>query len=113
MSSKKKAYADVHFIGIGGIGMSALARYFMAISKDSRSVQKWTVSGSDAARSATTDELVKEGIKVKIGHKIANISPNMGLVIYNRAIPSKNPELVAARKKKAVVMTYAQVLGKI
>lgn len=113
MSSKKDAYADVHFIGIGGIGMSGLARYFSALSKASRGGQKWTVSGSDAARSPMTDELIKEGIKVKIGHKKGNISPNVGLVIYNRAIPSKNPELLAARRKKAIIMPYAKVLGKI
>ncbi len=93
--------------------MSGLARYFMALAKGSKGAQKWTVSGSDATRSVMTDELIKEGVKVKIGHKTGNISRNTGLVIYNRAIPSKNPELAAARKKKAIIMPYAKVLGKI
>ncbi len=61
MSAKLKK--RVHFIGIGGIGMSALARYYMA--------QNWAVSGSDLARSSITDELIKEGVKVNLGHKSA------------------------------------------
>jgi UDP-N-acetylmuramate--alanine ligase len=113
MKPSKKVYADVHFIGIGGIGMSGLARYFMALSKGSKGGPKWTVSGSDAARSTMTDELIKEGITVKIGHKAGNIGRNDGLVIYNRAIPLKNLELAAARKKKAILMPYAKVLGRI
>lgn len=113
MKSSKKAYADVHFIGVGGIGMSGLARYFLALSKGSKGARKWTVSGSDAVRSPMTDELIKEGIKVKIGHKKGNVSRDTGLIIYNRAIPSKNPEIVAARAAKLPIMPYAKVLGKI
>jgi UDP-N-acetylmuramate--alanine ligase len=113
MGKSKKDYYDVHLIGIGGIGMSGLARYFAALSKGWKMTSKWTVSGSDASRSPMTDELIKEGIKVKIGHKKGNISPDTGLVIYNRAIPSNNPELVAVRKAKVRSMTYAKALGKI
>ncbi|MEK7077040.1 MAG: Mur ligase domain-containing protein, partial [Patescibacteria group bacterium] len=54
----------VHFIGIGGIGISALAHWFLA--------KKWAVSGSDIAESSITRELRKEGVRVKIGHKRAN-----------------------------------------
>jgi UDP-N-acetylmuramate--alanine ligase len=96
----------VHFIGIGGIGMSGLARYFIAA--------KWRVSGSDAARGIMTQELIKDGVRVKIGHKKANIPANTSLVIYNRAIPSNNPEVVAAMKKKGlVVLPYSKALGRI
>lgn len=114
MSVQKKEPVGVHFIGIGGIGMSGLARYFLAISKMSRGDVKWLVSGSDAAKSPLTQELIKEGVKLKIGHKKGNISPATRLVIYNRAITPDNPELLAAHKKKNIVsMSYAQALGRI
>ncbi|HEY5220595.1 MAG TPA: UDP-N-acetylmuramate--L-alanine ligase [Candidatus Paceibacterota bacterium] len=96
----------VHFIGVGGIGMSGLARYFLA--------HKWHVSGSDAAKSTMTQELIKEGVRVKIGHKKGNIPAGTGLVIYNRAVPEDNPELAAARARKGlVVLPYSRVLGRI
>jgi UDP-N-acetylmuramate--alanine ligase len=96
----------VHFIGIGGIGMSGLARYFLAAG--------WLVSGSDAASGVMTQELIKDGLRVKIGHKKTNMPANTSLVIYNRAIPSTNPELIAAKHKKGlVVMPYSKALGRI
>ncbi len=52
---------QVHFIGIGGIGVSALAQYYLS--------QGWKVSGSDAARSEITDELKKKGVRVFIGQR--------------------------------------------
>ena len=101
---------NVHFIGIGGIGMSGLARYFLA--------HGWRVSGSDAAKGVMTQELVKDGVRVKIGHKKGNIPAGTGLVIYNRAVPADNPELAAAERaargqKGLVVLPYSQALGRI
>jgi UDP-N-acetylmuramate--alanine ligase len=101
-TSAKNPRIGVHFIGIGGIGMSGLARYFLA--------RGWRVSGSDAARGIMTQELIKDGIKVKIGHKKANIPADTHLVIYNRAIPSDNPELMAA---EAFAIPYSKALGRI
>ena len=95
----------IHFIGIGGIGVSALARYFLA--------QKWAVSGSDLIRSSITEALGREGVKVKIGHKKGNIGRNPDLVVYNRAILPGNPELVAARALGVRALPYAEVLGEI
>lgn len=103
---KKTSPPHVHFIGIGGIGMSGLARYFLA--------HKWRVSGSDAARGIMTQELLKDGVQVKIGHKKGNIPAGAGLVIYNRAIPEDNPELAAAQARKGlVVLPYSKALGRI
>jgi UDP-N-acetylmuramate--alanine ligase len=114
MSTQKNRSIGVHFIGIGGIGMSGLARYFLALSKGKKIDEKWLVSGSDAARSPLTQELVNEGIRLKIGHKTGNIPPITRLVIYNRAIPSTNPELIAAEKnKEMIVMPYSKALGRI
>ncbi len=109
-SYKKPSCLRVHFIGIGGIGMSGLARYFLA--------HGWAVSGSDAAKGAMTQELIKDGVKVKIGHKKGNIPAGTQLVIYNRAILPENPELVAAESaarvgKEVVVLPYARALGRI
>jgi UDP-N-acetylmuramate--alanine ligase len=111
---KKSSPIGVHFIGIGGIGMSGLARYFLALSKYSGKGAKWVVSGSDAVSSTMTQELIKEGVKVKIGHKKGNIPPNTRLVIYNRAIAKDNPELAAAKgNNNLVAMPYAKALGRI
>jgi len=106
----KSSPLHVHFIGIGGIGMSGLARYFLA--------HKWHVSGSDAAKGVMTQELVKDGVRVKIGHKKGNIPADTELVIYNRAIPPDNPELVAAERASRagngmVVLPYSKALGRI
>ncbi|MBU6500945.1 MAG: UDP-N-acetylmuramate--L-alanine ligase [Patescibacteria group bacterium] len=96
---------SVYFIGIGGIGMSALARWFKA--------QNWAVYGSDLVKSAITQELVKEGLKVKIGHKNSHINSRIGLIIYNRAIKTDNPELAAARRLKIPTLPYSKVIGKL
>ena len=107
--SSRDASLAVHFIGIGGIGMSALARYFLA--------HGWRVSGSDAAVGIMTQELIKDGVEVKIGHKKGNIPATARLVIYNRAIPVDNLELVAAeaavRAGKDVLLPYSKALGRI
>ncbi|MFA4999459.1 MAG: UDP-N-acetylmuramate--L-alanine ligase [Parcubacteria group bacterium] len=93
----------VHFIGIGGIGMSSLARWFLA--------QNWLVTGSDAVKSQITDELVKDGIKVKIGHKKTNLPQNADLVVYTAAIPLDNSEFQAAVKLGVKRQTYSEALG--
>ncbi|MDP3956750.1 MAG: UDP-N-acetylmuramate--L-alanine ligase [bacterium] len=96
---------QIHFIGIGGIGMSALARYFFA--------KNWLVSGSDLQASQMTNKLKTEGIVVKIGHKRVNIHQGIDLVVYNRAIPLDNPELLMAKALKLTVLTYAEAIGEI
>ena len=83
--SKEKKPESVHFIGAGGIGVSALAKYFM--SRGAR------VTGSDIAKSEITDELRRLGARIKIGpHKARNISPGTTRVIYTAAVQKENPE---------------------
>jgi len=94
---------SAHFIGIGGIGMSALARWFIA--------QNWSVTGSDIANSQIIQELKKEGVKVKIGHKSGNLSPKTTMVVYNSAILDSNPELTTARRYGLRPLSYAQTIG--
>lgn len=95
----------IYFIGIGGIGMSALARLYKE--------KGWNVSGSDAAPSELISALKKEGIRVAVGHNKVNLKPGIDLVVYNRAIHSDNPEIVAAKKLGIRTLPYAEVLGKL
>lgn len=101
LSHKKQ----VHFIGIGGIGVSSLAQWFLA--------QNWAVSGSDLKGSKITQELQKKGVKVKIGHKVSNLSPKTALVIHSAAIPADNPELRKAKELGKEILTYSQALGRL
>lgn len=104
-SSRKAPQKIVHFVGIGGIGVSALARYFLS--------QKWAVSGSDAARHTITDSLKKDAINVKIGHKRANVPPDASIIIKSQAIPGDNPEIAEAVRRGIEVVSYPQALGSI
>lgn len=96
---------SVHFIGIGGIGMSALARYFKS--------KKWSVSGSDMTGSQITESLRKEAINVKIGHKKGNITPETSLVVVSQAIKSENLELQQARRYNIRTLTYPEAIGEL
>lgn len=93
----------VHFIGIGGIGMSALARYFLSLG--------WQVSGSDLFPSSITDELKKEGVKIYIGHKMSNVKSQMSKIIYSQAIPTSNIELRTAQKLGLPCQSYPEAVG--
>ena len=94
----------IHFIGIGGIGVSALAQYYL--SNDHK------VSGSDLVSSETTALLEKKGIKIIIGkHKTKNLSKNTDLVIYSPAVQENNPELKIAKKYKIKCQSYPEALG--
>ncbi len=95
----------IYFIGIGGIGISALARYFLT--------QNWLISGSDVVESIEIKELRKEGIKVKIGHKKSNIRPNLNLVVYSQAIPADNPEFLEAKRLGIPLKSYPEALGSL
>ena len=85
--------------------MSALARYFLS--------EKWQVAGSDLSASDITRELQKEGVKVFIGHKPANIQAGAQLIVYNNAIPDSNPELKRARELGLACRTYPEVVGEM
>lgn len=96
----------VHFIGIGGIGVSALAQYFLKKGD--------TVTGSDLVSSEITDFLRKQRVKIYIGkHKETNISKDIDLVIYSPAVSSNNPELLKAKSYKLKTKSYPRALGEI
>ena len=82
LSTAKK----VHFIGIGGIGISAIARMLISEGK--------IVSGSDSSESEITKSLIKLGADIKVGHDTKNLPKDADLVIYTVAISKENPEFL-------------------
>jgi UDP-N-acetylmuramate--alanine ligase len=97
------APARVHFVGIGGIGMSGLARILGAWG--------YAVSGSDAIASELTDALAAEGVPVAIGHGETARAAGADLVVATAAARPDNPELAAARAAGVPVVKRAELLG--
>ena len=96
----------VHFIGIGGIGVSALAQYYLAKGA--------VVSGSDLTASEITEMLGKKGAKVSIGrHKAQNLPEDLDLLVYTPAVREDNPEWAEVKKRKTEALSYPQALGKL
>ncbi len=95
----------IHFIGIGGIGISAIARMMLLAGKK--------VNGSDGADSEIICSLRKMGASIFIGQKAENISADTDLVIYTIAITEDNPELKLAREKGIEIITYPEALHEI
>ncbi|MGE5653617.1 MAG: UDP-N-acetylmuramate--L-alanine ligase [Bacillota bacterium] len=93
---------SVHFIAIGGIGMSALAKILIQMG--------YQVSGSDIAENNITDTLRSLGARVEIGHRAENIG-NPDLVVVSSAIRKENPELGAARDRGIPVWHRADLLA--
>ncbi len=97
-----------HFIGIGGIGMSGLARLFLHEKKE--------VSGSDRSPSDITRALAHEGVQVHEGHSAENITEDINLVIYTEAVSEKSEgfvELKKARELGIPTMNYFEALGMV
>ncbi len=92
----------VHFVGIGGIGTSAIARMLLG-----RGVK---ISGSDRATSAVTKSLTRAGANISIGHTSDIIPDGCDLVVHTVAIPHDNPELVQARQRGMPIATYPEML---
>jgi UDP-N-acetylmuramate--alanine ligase len=95
----------LHFVGIGGIGMSGLAEILLD--------QGFTVTGSDRAVSDNTERLSSIGIQVYIGHKAENVRADVNVLVYSSAVPPDNPELVEARKRNIPVIRRAEMLAEV
>ena len=89
----------VHFVGIGGIGMSGIAEVLANLG--------YSVTGSDVAEGANVKRLRDKGVKVAIGHKAENID-GADVVVVSSAIKRDNPELIAARAKRLPVVRRAE-----
>ena len=94
--------SELHFVGIGGSGMSGLARIALAMGIK--------VSGSDLKDSPTIKELSNLGVKTFIGHKPENLNRDCVLVVSS-AIESENVELVRARELSLPILTRAEALA--
>lgn len=96
----------IHFVGIGGIGISALAKYYLGCG--------FHITGSDLQENEITKNLKKMGIKIFIGeHKSENVPPNASLLIYSPAVSKENVELERARRMKIPCLSYPQALGEL
>src|SRR5882672_5477918 len=94
----------VHFVGIGGIGMSGIAEVLANLG--------YTVTGSDVADSANVKRLRDKGIAVAIGHKAENLD-GADVLVVSSAIKRDNPELVAARAQRLPVVRRAEMLAEL
>jgi len=95
----------IHFVGIGGIGMSGIAEIMHNLG--------YKIQGSDLAKSANTIRLEEKGIKVFIGHKTENIKKNVSYVVVSSAIHYENPEIMEAIKLKIPVIRRAEMLAEL
>lgn len=97
----------IHFIGIGGIGMSALARWYLRLG--------YGVSGSDEGDSPLLRALRKEGAHIFIGHKKNHIVSGIEKVVYSQAVITRgkkqNPEIREAKKRVIPIQSYPETLG--
>ena len=106
MNSHLKEAKTVHFSGIGGIGISAIARMLLSEGK--------AVSGSDREGTVVTDELERLGASISLGgQKRGNIPPGCDLLVYTNALGTDNPELAEARERNIPMLSYPQALNEI
>ena len=94
----------VHFVGIGGSGMSGIAEVLLDY--------EIKVSGCDRARGETIERLEKLGVEISIGHSPSHLD-GVDLVVKSSAIPEENPEIVAARERGITVVRRAEMLGEL
>ncbi|ACB81278.1 MULTISPECIES: UDP-N-acetylmuramate--L-alanine ligase [Methylorubrum] len=94
----------IHFIGIGGIGMSGIAEVMANLG--------YTVQGSDANDNANVRRLSENGIRTFVGHRAENVE-NAALVVVSTAIRRDNPELIEARERRLPVVRRAEMLAEL
>lgn len=99
-----KRFEKVHFIGIGGVGMSGIAEVLNNLG--------YEVDGSDLKESETTRRLRKLGLRISIGHKAENVK-KADVVVISSAVDSGNPEVMAAQKMSIPVIPRAEMLAEL
>ena len=100
----KHIVKHIHFVGIGGAGMSGIAEVLATLG--------YHVSGSDLARSASTDRLASLGVSIAIGHDAANIA-GANAVVVSTAVRGDNPEVLAARRMHVPIVPRAVMLAEL
>ena len=95
----------IHFVGIGGIGMSGIAEILLD--------QGFIVSGSDRALSEVTERLRSLGATIYEGHRAENIASDVDTLVYSSAVVSENPEVVEAQRRKIPIVRRAEMLAEV
>src|SRR5258706_3675184 len=103
-SDMKHAVKHIHFVGIGGAGMSGIAEILHNLG--------YTVSGSDQSDSVTSRRLASLGIKVAVGHAAAHVT-GAEAVVTSTAVRGDNPEVIAARSQRIPVVPRAVMLAEL
>jgi UDP-N-acetylmuramate--alanine ligase len=104
MSRLSLQIGPLHFIGVGGIGMSGIAEVMHNLG--------YKIQGSDAAESANVKRLRSQGIKISIGHTAENLG-DAAVVVYSSAVKGDNPELAAARARQIPTVKRAEMLAEL
>lgn len=95
----------LHFVGIGGIGMSGIAEILLD--------QGFTVSGSDRVLSEVTDRLTKLGAEVFEGHRAEHVKEDVDALVYSSAVSLDNPEVLEAQRRKIPIIRRAEMLAEV
>src|SRR5512134_4007317 len=95
----------IHFVGIGGIGMSGIAELLLNL--------EYRVSGSDLRRSDTTDRLSRLGAEFRAGHAAENVPEDGHVVVVSSAVKPGNPEVAEAHRRKIPVIPRAEMLAEL
>ena len=99
-----KKYQHIHFVGIGGVGMSGIAEVLLTLG--------YRVTGSDARRSETVERLERLGAKVYLGHAAGHVE-GAHVVVYSSAVARENAEVAAARQRGIPVIGRAEMLAEL
>ena len=99
-----KRYQHIHFVGIGGVGMSGIAEILVNLG--------YRVSGSDQKRTETIERLERLGAKVFMGHRAENVE-GVHVVVYSSAVPRDNVELQTARQRQVPTIERAEMLAEL
>ena len=94
----------IHFVGIGGIGMSGIAEILLNLG--------YQVQGSDQSENANVKRLAALGVKTMVGHRPENLG-DAGVVVVSSAVKADNPELRAARERHLPVVRRAEMLAEL
>ncbi len=95
----------LHFVGLGGIGMSGIAEILLD--------QGFKVSGSDKALSEVTERLQSLGAEIFEGHRAGNVRDDVDALVYSSAVPLDNPEVIEAQRRKIPVIRRAEMLAEV
>ena len=94
----------IHFVGIGGIGMSGIAELLKNLG--------FKITGSDIKQSRNVKRLIDLGVNIKIGHKSENLG-SADVLVYSSAVSIENPEIIKARQMDIPIIKRAEMLGEL